>query len=210
MNALIKKDLIILFKQMKFFLVLILFFGVILSGPFYSTFVIVYAAMLPLTVMSFDEASKWDSLAAMMPIRSFHLVASKYIMGYMVIFLTAFMIILSTLFRIVLLDSSLIFSERFFQVVISVCFGILMLSLLLPLIFKLGIEKGRLAFFVIFGIGFGVGFLFGGNMIALLLTLLDENESSLPMITLLFFLFACLLSLGSMALSNYFYKQKQF
>jgi energy-coupling factor transporter ATP-binding protein EcfA2 len=47
-----------------------------------SSIAIVYAAMLPITVIAYDERSKWDQLAAMMPYSKRELVFSKYLLGY--------------------------------------------------------------------------------------------------------------------------------
>ena len=42
----------------------------------------VYAALLPVTALAWDEQSKWDGLAKMMPYSKFELVFSKYTVGY--------------------------------------------------------------------------------------------------------------------------------
>ena len=65
MSALILKDFYVLWKQMRLFLLLLLVFSAI-PGSFNSTFVVVYAAMLPYTAMAYDERSKWNQMAAML------------------------------------------------------------------------------------------------------------------------------------------------
>ena len=77
MKALLKKDIFVLIRQMRMFLVMIVVFSV-LPGMNMSIFAIVYCGMLPYTAMAYDERSKWTQLAAMMPYTPGHIVLSKY------------------------------------------------------------------------------------------------------------------------------------
>lgn len=63
MRGLIMKDMLTIAKQAKAFLILILFFAVIpsFSG---SSFAMLYAAMMPISALAYDENCKWDQLAA--------------------------------------------------------------------------------------------------------------------------------------------------
>ena len=80
MKGLLLKDWYTLTRQLKFILAMLVFFSIL---PGYSTvsFALVYAAMLPITALAYDERSKWDELAAMMPYSVRELVLSKYILG---------------------------------------------------------------------------------------------------------------------------------
>ena len=59
MRGLIMKDMLTIAKQAKAFLILILFFAVIpsFSG---SSFAMLYAAMMPISALAYDENCKWD------------------------------------------------------------------------------------------------------------------------------------------------------
>jgi hypothetical protein len=81
MSALLRKDYYTLLRQMRFFLFMIVIFAV-LPGVSMAGFAVIYAAMLPITALAYDERSKWDSLAAMMPYTPKQIVASKYVLGY--------------------------------------------------------------------------------------------------------------------------------
>ena len=80
MKALIKKDIFTVLKSMKVFLVIIILFSII-PGFSASSFAVVYASMLPLTALAYDERSKWDTLAATMPYSPWQIVGSKYALG---------------------------------------------------------------------------------------------------------------------------------
>ena len=66
MKALLYKDAMVLWKQMKLMLLLILIFAVIPS-EFQNTFAVLYAALLPYSALAYDERSRWDRMAAAMP-----------------------------------------------------------------------------------------------------------------------------------------------
>ena len=82
MKGLLYKDAVTLMKQLKLFLMMILIFAVI-PGYNLITFALVYCAMLPFSAMAYDERSKWNRLAAMLPYSDAQLVLCKYILGWL-------------------------------------------------------------------------------------------------------------------------------
>lgn len=209
MTALIKKDMLLLFKQFKLILVVIFLFSIFL-GDFYTSFVIVYAAMLPLTAIGLDEASKWDSMAAMMPVRSLDLVFSKYVLGYALVLATSLIALIASIVRTRILDPTLLFNETLYQIFFSVCIATIVMAVVLPLIFKLGVEKGRLAFLALFALVFVFSFLFSGNFIRAIAYVFDGQITSLPVIIGVVLGLCMIVNAVSVFLSNEFYKRKQF
>ena len=84
MQALILKDFYVMWKQTRIFLLVILVFSAI-PGSFNAVFAVIYSAMLPYTAMAYDERSKWNQLAAMMPYSDRDIVLSKYAFGWLFI-----------------------------------------------------------------------------------------------------------------------------
>lgn len=153
MKALILKDTYVIWRQMKYFLVMILLFSALPSG-FNNAFAVVYAAMMPYTALAYDERSKWDQLAAMMPYSTRDVVLGKYVFGWLCIGAAA---ALSSLFQAVL---SLVIDRAFLPGVMamSVLGAVCIVAISLPLMFRLGVERGRLGMFlVIFLICGGAG-----------------------------------------------------
>ena len=111
MKALIIKDTYVIWRQMKYFLILILIFSALPSG-FNNAFAVIYTSMLPYTALAYDERSKWDQLAAMMP----YSTDRVFLPGVMVL---------------------------------SVLGAVCILAISLPLMFRMGVEKGRLAMFLV-------------------------------------------------------------
>ena len=144
MKALIIKDTYVIWRQMKYFLVMILLFSALPSG-FNNAFAVIYAAMLPYTALAYDERSKWDQLAAMMPYSTRDMVLGKYVFGWLCIGAAA---VLSGLFQAVL---SLVTDREVLPgtLVLSVLGALCILAITLPVMFRFGVEKGRLAMFLI-------------------------------------------------------------
>ena len=76
MKALLMKDCFVLWKQLRIFIFVMLVITVF-NGGFGNVFIVIWAAMLPYTAMAYDERSKWDQLAAMMPYSVRDIVLSK-------------------------------------------------------------------------------------------------------------------------------------
>ena len=105
-------------------------------------YAVVYASMLPLTALAYDERSKWDTLAATMPYSPWQIVGSKYALGYLglagSILLTLAAQAATRLLGVAFDAAS---SE---SVLYAACTGLMMTALSLPAAFRLGVEKGRL------------------------------------------------------------------
>ena len=149
MRGLIIKDCLTLVKQMKIFLVIIVIFSIV-PGYNMSAFAIIYSALLPMTALAYDERSKWDVLAAMMPYRPRDIVVSKYLLGIGAVIAAA---VISCIAQAVIsaVRHTAMDPEFFAGSAIMLC-GLIMLSVLLPFMFRFGVEKGRIAMFVIVGL----------------------------------------------------------
>lgn len=145
MSALILKDFYVLWQQMRLFLLLLLIFSAI-PGSFNSTFVIVYAAMLPYSAMAYDERSKWNQLAAMLPYSRRDLVLGKYVFGWLVAAVAA---VASLILQLIV--SALFHYGQVAPIATVLAFftSLCILAVTLPLMFRFGVEKGRLVMFLI-------------------------------------------------------------
>ena len=137
MKALLLKDSYVLLKQMKLFLVLMAVFAAVPSSSLVS-FAFIYSAMLPYTALAFDERAKWDTLATMMPYTSFDIVASKYVLGNLC---TGGIFLVAMAGRLVTWRA-----KEIPMLLMLASAGLLLMALTLPLMFKWGVEKGRMFF----------------------------------------------------------------
>lgn len=139
MRALLQKDLCVLWRQMKVFLLLVLVFSLTPSN-FQEVFAVVYVAMIPYTIFAQDEASKWNDLASMLPYSTRDIVGSKYLLGGLSIVLS---MVFSTLARCVWALAASRPMEPGITLAAG-CGAVLIMDLSLPLLFRFGAEKGRM------------------------------------------------------------------
>lgn len=145
MKALILKDFYVLWRQFRYFLALLLIFSVI-PKSFSATFIVIYAGMLPYSAMAYDERSKWEQLAAMLPYSNRDIVLGKYVFGWLCTLAAA---VLSL--GLQALASSLwsaLLSPGFRVTALAVCSACCILALTLPMMFRFGVEKGRMVMFL--------------------------------------------------------------
>ena len=138
MKALLRKDMTVLWRRMKIFFLLILVFSAVPSA-FQNTFAVVYAAMLPYSIFSVDEASKWDTLSMMLPYSTKEIVGSKYLLGGVFIAFTA---LLMWVFRLVHPLLGIPVAED--MTLMATCISLLVMDLTLPAVFRFGVEKARM------------------------------------------------------------------
>lgn len=148
MIGLILKDFINLKKQLKYIMFVVLFYLIFSKMTdnisMFGAMAMIVFAMLPITALSFDEKANWDKYGLTMPVSRTKMVLSKYILG-----------IISSIFALILnfigqtLLGAEINKEIMIAALITFALSLLFISLLLPVVFKLGVEKGRLLMFVV-------------------------------------------------------------
>lgn len=150
MKGLILKDLFVLRKIAVLYLVIE---GVLLASslfnPAMQMFAILYflilAMMLPITALAYDERAGWEKYALTMPVTRKKLVASKYLLGLILLGTSLVLMILFIIFAYEFLATySVNYIETTFRLVLAVVVGCLFLSVLMPIMLKLGTEKGRI------------------------------------------------------------------
>ena len=149
MKALLYKDAMVLWKQMKVMLLLILVFAVFPSG-FQNVFAVLYAALLPYSALAYDERSRWDRMAATMPYSTRDIVTEKYVFGWIA---ALGALLLTLLLRLVSRHLLRMGEGASVEMLLMAFLGSLIaMALTLPLLFRFGVEKGRLAMMLLIGL----------------------------------------------------------
>lgn len=159
MKGLILKDFINVKGQIVLYLLItVLWIGIGFkweSGSFFSGVMQMFAVMIPLTALAYDEKNHWNRFALTMPVNRRELVQSKFL----------FALLTMVVVGIVSFAGSLLISGDLEESVIVVLYscpiGVILNGLLMPVMFQFGVEKGRfvyigvVALFVllVFGIG---------------------------------------------------------
>lgn len=146
MTGLILKDVYTILKQAKLFLFVAVVM-LLVQNDFMLSYVICYAAMLPITALGYDERAKWSTLADMLPYTLAELVGSKYIIGYLSIGAAALIAAASKFFYI-LIGKSFFSQDYWIIFFLIICVALIIQAVTLPLMFWLGVERGRLLFII--------------------------------------------------------------
>lgn len=156
MLSLIKKDLLIIKNNLKLIgVMLIIFFAIAMQDNFDITVVLpfimsnyFFTIVIFMSTFSYDEFNKWDAYAVTLPNGRKNIVRAKYITN-LILIVGALIITLVLNYFIGYINNGLDFS----QVIASsleMTIGITLVeSIMFPLIFKFGIEKGRIGLFAL-------------------------------------------------------------
>jgi len=155
MKGLLIKDFLGLRKYFRTVLLMIAAYAVLMffmdSAYFLSGMIVLLSAMIAITSFSFDHMAGWDVYALSLPISRKDVVMSKYVLA---LILTLGGVLLSI--AIGALYTAIQHTGSFVETLIVSCalfvVGMLFISILLPLLFKFGVEKARLMIIAVFAI----------------------------------------------------------
>ena len=149
MSGLIKKDLLTIKGNLKTVLIIvILFIFMSLKGNQDMAFILpLLCIMLFISTFSYDEYNNWNAYAITLPNGRKNVVKGKYLATIIIIVLsTIITVIISYLISSKVNDFN---AEKMISTMIGGIFSVvLIVSIMYPLIFKYGSEKGRIGLFI--------------------------------------------------------------
>ncbi len=164
MLGLVKKDLLMIKGNMR---QVILFLVVFLILAFQENNIIVivpvFVSMIVfITTFSYDEYNKWDAYAISLPVSRKNIVKAKYVAS-IILWAIALLVTVVITGIMGLFEQNLNYFEMFGMILGCVFSIVLLEAIMFPLIFKFGVEKGRIGLFVgVFAIAGLLGFIFTG------------------------------------------------
>lgn len=149
MLGLFRKDFYQMLKYQRVLMLIVVIFAAAsaknVNNAFFTVYPAVIAGLSMVTLQSYDEQGGFSCYSSVMPISQKVIVGEKYLYGAGMILLVA----------VIEAISFLIFQNSVLDAVRSICFiasaGLLCLSLFLPFIFALGVERGRTAYLIAMG-----------------------------------------------------------
>lgn len=120
-----------------------------------ANFFIVYAGflmgMMPMTLLAYDQASKFSEYSGVLPVTKEQLVGSKYIIGL------CGLVLAELLSMATLAAAQLLWGTVTVQITVATLLQVAMLTLLgniilLPLAYRLGYQKARYAYYLCIGL----------------------------------------------------------
>ena len=154
MLGLIVKDFLISKRYTRTMLLLLAFYSIFgflqKDGGAYLLFMTpLFFVMMTITTFAYDNAAKWDAYALSMPVLRNDMVFSKYAATLIFSFAgTLLSVIFTTI--IYLIKGEVLSQELIFGALGALGAALLLISILLPLIYKFGVEKARLMMIAVF------------------------------------------------------------
>ncbi|HJA30673.1 MAG: hypothetical protein DBX58_02110 [Clostridiales bacterium] len=149
MRGLLRKDWYMTLRYGKFFLAFVLIYAVIAAfsemGMLFSLINVMIGGMLVKTLISYEEQSKWDSMAVYLPVTAECIVAEKYVVGLISVALTS-LLTAGTIAAACSLSGRGAVLPFGSHVLLLMGAGTLWLALEMPVLFKFGVNKGRIWF----------------------------------------------------------------
>lgn len=167
MKGLLLKEMYLLLNYFKIPLAIYLLLGTVaaLGGKSYSYVLFypcMYASMLPISLLSYDEHHKWDQYCRVFPYSTFSIVGSKYLVGMI---LQGMSLGLTVAVR--LLKTAVVGGFSAEELIAFVCMSVLIsavfLGFTLPIFFWLGVAKGRVVYYLAIIAGMVTASLMGGT-----------------------------------------------
>jgi ABC-type transport system involved in multi-copper enzyme maturation permease subunit len=152
MIGLLIKDFYTIKRQGKVLLALMMFY--VLFSIFtknvsmLAAIMIVMCVMMPVTTMGYDEQSKWDRYAVALPLSRKKMVTSKYLFG-VILAGVAFVITFLLGLLVISFSHEMSVKELLIMTAAIDAVGVFLLALILPVIFKYGVERGRILMLLI-------------------------------------------------------------
>ena len=155
MKGLLRKDLYMMGKYCRSYLLLVIVFLCVSvfgnDNLFFAFYPSLFSGMIPVSLLAYDERSRWMQYSGTLPYSKAQLVSGKYIIGLMA---QTAVLIATGIAQALRMNRNGIFRWDDFAVLMLVIFGMaaVISSISLPFMFKLGVEKGRVAYYVMIGI----------------------------------------------------------
>lgn len=207
MKGLLLKDFYMTLKYCRAYLLIVAVFILVSFAGDDNLFFVFYpcllTGMIPVTLLAYDERSKWNEYCGTLPYSKAQIVSAKYLMG---LFTQIFVLTLSAIAQAVKMNLTGTFVLSSYLVMMTILFimSCVASSISLPFMFKLGVEKGRIAYFVM------IGFVCAGSVAAssIFRTSLQTTISFSGILPLI-----CITAVAIYALSWYlsivFYKKRE-
>lgn len=155
MTGLMLKDLLCVRRSFRVYAAATVIYGAlgvagVFDATFFTWFFTLMMTMLPVSFFSLDAAARWDLYALALPVSRGRIVAARYLLALL---LAAGALALSLLVGLLMaaLGSMADWSLYLLMSALSALAGLVINALMLPLLYRFGAERARLALIAVFG-----------------------------------------------------------
>ena len=206
MKGLLLKDWYMVKKYCKVYLVIAAFFIAASFGSDDNLFFVFYpcllCGMIPVNLLGYDERSRWVQYSGTLPYTKAQFVSVKYLIGLLAQTAMLFLTGIAQAIKMTA-NGNFVLHDFLMLMLLLLTVATVTSSISLPFIFRLGVEKGRIAYYAM------VGFICAASATAALV--LKEQQAALRQNVLLAVsaLAAIVIYLLSWYLSIVFYKRRE-
>jgi len=155
MKGLLLKDFYMAVKYCRAYLLLaVVFIAVSFAGDdnlFFIFYPCLLCGMIPVNLLAYDERSKWMQYSATLPYSRAQIVSAKYLVGMIA---QVLMILATGAAQMVRMHMSgtFVLGDLLVLMLMLLALSTVTSSVSLPFMFKWGVEKGRIAYYVMIGV----------------------------------------------------------
>ena len=155
MKGLLLKDWYMTQKYCRYYLfvgIAFIFLSLMSKGNmFFIFYPCLLCGMIPVNLLGYDERSRFTEYAGTLPYTKTQIVSAKYLIG---LFTQGAVLIVICITQGVKMgiDGTFVLKEFLVLIMLLLITASVASSLILPFIFKYGVEKGRVAYYVMIGI----------------------------------------------------------
>lgn len=156
MRGLFIKDWYLIKKYCRILLLLVIVFlvaGVVKKDELFHTYSMLMVSIIPVTLLSYDEKSKWNVYSQTMPYTKKQIVSEKYLIMLALLCAVSILLCISQYFITKAQVSSDIwyyYTLRLQTIVVLFSICMIMSAVLLFVLFRFGMEKGRIVYYILF------------------------------------------------------------
>ena len=154
MKGLLLKDWYMIQKYCRsYILITAVIIGISLANGenlFFTFYPCMLCGMIPVTLLGYDERSGWMQYSGTMPYAKEQIVSEKYLIGILVQ-LTMLLVTGIAQATKMMIAGDFVLGKLAVLMLLMLVVSMLASSIPLPFIFKLGVEKGRTAYYVVIG-----------------------------------------------------------
>ena len=129
------------------------------DNMFFVFYPCLLCGMIPVNLLGYDERSRWVQYSGSLPYTKTQIVSAKYLIG---LFAQAAMLIVTGLAQGIkmVMNGNFALNDFIVLMLLMLTTATFTSSISLPFIFKMGVEKGRIAYYVM------IGFVCGASVLA--------------------------------------------
>jgi len=129
------------------------------NNMFFVFYPCLLCGMIPVNLLAYDERSRWTQYSGTLPYTKTQIVSGKYLIG---LFAQLAILIATGVGKVVKMSvaGDFVFGDFAVLMLLMMIVSTLSSSICLPFVFKLGVEKGRTAYYVM------IGFVCGASVLA--------------------------------------------